>query len=414
MRHHAPTLEGTRMTTTYQPPADIIAKYADLLINCALNGGTGIKPGETVLVRVPECAKPMLPALQQAVWRAGGNVITQYTPDGIARPFYEIANDTQLDFFPGTYLKGLVDQIDHLCVIIAETDKQELKGIDPQKVQRSQKAYKPWMDWRRDKEAAGKFSWTLAMWGTPQMAKEVNLTQEAYWDEIIKACYLDHENPVQKWRELMAETNRLKERLDALQIDQVRIEAPGTDLIIGIGEGRQWLGGTGRNIPSFEVFISPDWRRTQGHITFTEPLYRYGTLIKGVYAEFQDGRAVKVSAQEGEDVLRSMIAVEHADKLGEFSLTDGRMSRITKFMGETLFDENVGGRQGNTHVAFGNAYRDSYPGDAGTVPNEEWARLGYNESAVHTDIVATSPRTVTATLKDGTERVIYRHGQFLV
>ena len=402
------------MTTPYQPPADIITKYADLLVNCALGGGKGIKAGDVVYLRVPECAKPMLLALQRAVWKAGGHTITNFAPDGATRPFYEIANDAQLDFFPDKYYHGLVEQVDHLCAVKASVDKQELKGIDPARVQRNEKSIKPWMDWRRDKEAAGKLCWTLAMWGPPQMAKEVNLTQEAYWDEIIKACYLDHEDPVTKWRELMAETNRLKERLDALQIDQVRIEAPGTDLIIGIGEGRQWLGGTGRNIPSFEVFISPDWRRTQGHITFTEPLYRYGTLIKGVYAEFQDGRAVKVSAQEGEDVLRSMIAVEHADKLGEFSLTDGRMSRITKFMGETLFDENVGGQQGNTHVAFGNAYRDSYPGDASKVPKEEWTRLGYNESAVHTDIVATSPRTVTATLNDGSRRVIYRDGKFLI
>ena len=107
-----------------------------------------------------------------------------------------------------------------------------------------------------------------------------------------------------------------------------------------------------------------------------------------------------------------MIATKNADKIGEYSLTDRRYSRITKFMAETLFDENMGGKYGNTHLALGKSYQDCYRGNPADVANKEWERLGFNDSSVHTDIVSTSPRTVTAHLKDGIKKVIYKNGQF--
>jgi aminopeptidase len=100
--------------------------------------------------------------------------------------------------------------------------------------------------------------------------------------------------------------------------------------------------------------------------------------------------------------------------IGEFSLTDVRFSRIDKFMAETLFDENFGGKFGNTHIAVGNAYRDAFPGDPSKVSKEQWKEMGYNESVVHTDIVSTENRTVTATFEDGTRKVIYKDGKFVI
>ena len=109
-----------------------------------------------------------------------------------------------------------------------------------------------------------------------------------------------------------------------------------------------------------------------------------------------------------------MIATENADKVGEFSLTDRRFSRITKFMAQTLFDENVGGPFGNTHIAVGASYHDCYDGNPDGVSKAEWARLGFNDSSVHTDIVSTTDRTVTATMRDGSELVIYAGGEFQI
>ncbi len=392
----------------------MLEKYSRVLIDFALGGGTGIKSREVVFLQVPECAKPMLVHMRRAVLKSGGFPIIQYLPDDMSRDFFELASDEQLAFFPDKFLKAKVDQMDHVVHILAETDKHELEGIAPQKLMISQRAMKPYKEWRDEKETAGKMTWTLGLYGTEAMAKEVKMTLKEYWDQIIAACYLDDPDPIATWKKTAAEVERLKHTLNDLQIESVRVEAKDTDIVVGLGKNRQWMGGSGRNIPSFEVFISPDWRKTHGKIRFTEPLYSYGNLIKDVTLEFEHGRVVKASAKKGEEVLQEMIKVENADKIGEFSLTDSRLSRITKFMGETLFDENVGGRYGNTHMALGSAYKDAYPGDASEVTETGWKEMGYNESVVHTDIVATSDRTVTATLPSGEKKVIYTDGKFTV
>lgn len=399
---------------TFTPAPELLDRYADVLINFALHGGQGVRPGEVVQLRVPEAAKPLLVALRRAVLKAGAHPLVHFIPDDFAREFYELANADQLAFFPETYLRGTVDQIDHTVSILADTNKRELAGIPARTVMTAQKALKPYLDWRRAKETAGRYSWTLALYGTPAMAAEVGLTLEQYWHEIIQACYLDDVRPADKWRELYMRLHAIRDRLDALSIDRLHLMADDTDLWVQLGPQRRWLGGSGRNVPSFELFTSPDWRGTSGRIRFTEPLYRYGSLIEGVYLEFQDGRVTRATATRGEDLLREMLAVENADKVGEFSLTDRRFSRITRFMGVTLYDENVGGPEGNTHLAVGSAYRDAYVGDPAAVSEEQWAALGYNNSVVHTDIVATSPRTVTAHLADGSTRIIYRDGEFQV
>jgi aminopeptidase len=400
--------------SNYVPSKEILDKYANLLVNFALGGFNGIKKGEVVFLQVPENAKPLLISLRNAVLKAGGHPLISYLPDDIAEDFYNLALDEQISFFPEKFLRGRVDQVDHFLSIIADTNPKELEKIHPKKIMGRQKAFKPYMDWRHEKENAGKLTWTLAAYATEGMAKEAGLTLEEYWEEIIKSCYLDEENPVKKWREIIGEVERVKNKLNSLKIEELHVKAPGTDLIVGLGKDRKWLGGSGHNIPSFEIFISPDWRKTHGKIQFTEPLYRYGNLIKDVCLEFENGKVVNATASQGEHVLKEMIMAENADKIGEFSLTDGRLSRITKFMAETLFDENVGGEQGNMHLALGNAYRDSYPGNASKITREQWEEMGYNDSVVHTDIVATSPREVTAKLPDGEKIIIYKDGKFTV
>lgn len=399
---------------TYHPSDTILEKYAKVLIDFALNSGQGIKPKEVIFLQVPECAKPLLVHLRRAVLTSGGFPIVQYLPDDISREFFELANEDQLSFFPEQLLKGRIDQVDHFVSILAETDKHELEGIPPEKLMRYQKTFTPYKQWRDEKENAGKMTWTLALYGTPAMAKEVGMTEKEYWNQIIAACYLDDPDPIATWKKTASEVERLKDTLNDLHIESLHVEAPGTNIVVGLGAGRKWMGGSGRNIPSFEVFISPDARKTEGIVTFTEPLYGYGNLIKDVTLEFKKGRVVKAKAKKGEQVILEMLKVENADRIGEFSLTDRRLSRITKFMGETLFDENVGGEYGNTHMALGSAYKDSYPGDPSEITEEGWKQLGYNESVIHTDIVATSKRTVTATLPNGEKKVIYKDGEFLI
>lgn len=404
----------------YVPNQKILEKYANVLVNFALNSGKGIKKGDTVLVQAGESARELYVELLKAVWKKGGNVISNYSldtyseNDNTSKFFYQNATKEQLQFFAAKYQKGLVDEIDHSIYIISETNKHALKDVDPAKMMLRGKASKPAMEWRREKENAGKFTWTLALFGTEAMAKEAKLTEKEYWNQIIKACFLDEVDPIKKWKEVYKQMEAVQNKMNKLPIDKLHVEGPDVDLWIHLGKNRKWVGGSGRNVPSFELFTSPDWRGTNGWIKFNQPLYRYGNLIEGIELEFKDGKVVKSKAKKNEKVLKHMIATENADKIGEFSLTDKRFSRITKFMAETLFDENMGGPQGNTHIALGSSYHDCYLGEPSSVTKEEWEELGFNDSSVHTDIISTTERVVTAYLHGGKEKVIYKNGQFTV
>jgi aminopeptidase len=401
----------------YAPPLQIIDRYASVLVEYALGGGEGVKPGEVVRVAAPESARPLYLALCQAVWRAGANVIGGYYPDdeqglGGSKAFFELASDEQIDHFPAHYMRGLVDEMDHQVSVLAEADPHALEAVDPARIMRRGVALRELMDWRGEKENEGRFSWTLGLYGTEAMAAEAEMSLEEYWEQIVHACFLDQEDPIARWREVGETLERNRELLDGLDIDRLHVEGEDVDLWITVGESRRWLGGRGRNIPSFELFTSPDWRGTEGWIRFNQPLYRYGNLIKGISLRFEDGRVVESSAAENEPVLKEMIATEGADRVGEFSLTDKRLSRITRFMAHTLYDENVGGPFGNTHIALGRSYQDAFAGDPSGVAPEEWERLGFNNSSVHTDIVSTADRVVTAQLRGGGERLIYKDGEF--
>jgi len=396
------------------------------MVNFALGQGKGIKKGDVVRVSGNESCKPLYMAICNAIVKAGGHVLSHYVPDeengdmrrntSTSRYFYEKASKEQLAFFPEKYLRGVIDTMDHSLYILADKDMHLMDGIDAKKIMARGQAMKPFMDWRRKKEHEGKFSWTICMYGTPAMAKEAGLSEKAYWDQIIKACYLDKKNPIAEWKKVYKEIEMYKNKLNALspKTDKLHATGPDMDLWVTLGKGRKWLAGRGVNMPSFEIFTSPDWRGTNGWIRFNQPLYRYGSKITGIQLWFKDGLVVKSSAKTNEKLLKAMIATKNADKIGEYSLTDGRHSRITKFMAETLFDENMGGEFGNTHLALGMAYRDTYDGKIADMSEDEFKDLGFNDSSVHTDIISTTRRTVTAHLKDGTEKVIYKDGRFVL
>jgi aminopeptidase len=407
------------MKKEYRPSKQALERYADVMVNFALNRGKGIRKGDVVYLIAYEYSKPLYAEVRKAIHKAGGHVISDYRPDvddefNMDREFYELANEQQLGFFPSNYYRGLVDAADHSLVILCDTDMEALKGVDPARLMKRQLSLKQYRDWRNEKENQGKFSWSLCLYGAPAMAKEAGLTLEEYWQQIIRACFLDEKNPVKKWKEVTSTIHGYIKKLNSLEIERVHIQGADADLEMKIGEERQWLGGRGANIPSFEIFTSPDWRGTKGWIRFNQPLYYHGYIVKGIELEFNKGRVVKAKAKQNEKVLLNMIKAKNADKLGEFSMTDGRLSHITKFMAETLYDENIGGHEGNTHVALGAAYHECYSGNAVRMKKKDWEKMGFNDSSVHTDIISTARREITAYLKGGSIRIIYRNGQFRI
>jgi aminopeptidase len=403
---------------TYLPPREILERYAHLTVQFGLRDGLGIRPGETVRVTGHEDAKPLYFEICKEIWRQGGNVIHNVLPEddggyNFTGAWYELASDAQLAHFNEPYTRGLYDGVDHLIFIVGERNLFATRHVDPaRQALRSPALAQAW-EIRGAKERAGQLHWTIVLWGTEALAAEAQLTLEAYWEQIIAACFLDDPDPVARWLETIAEIHRYRDWLTGLAIDRLHIEAAGTDLWLTLGERRKWVGGDGANIPGFEIFTSPDWRGTHGTIAFTEPLYSGGTLVRDVELEFAGGEVVRADASEGAEQLRALVGMPGGNRVGEFSLTDARLSRITRFMAETLYDENVGGPYGNTHLAIGQSYTETYDGDAAAVDDAEWERLGYNvDATVHVDIVATSDRTVTATLADGSTQVIYADGRF--
>lgn len=403
-----------KKNTLYTPSQEVLQKYADVLVNFALGENEGIAAGDVVQCVIPDIAKPLALELQNTILRAGGHPMMRILPTGFDKDFFELATPEQLTFFPKKYTKARIDLIDHQIGILADVDPYELKDTDPAKIMAARDSKKLIREWLEHKETRGKFTWTIALWGVEAKAKAVGLSLEEYWNQIIDACFLDKADPVSEWTKIKIMQRKIRDNLNKLVIDHLQVKGSDADLIVKLGPERMWKGGADRNIPSFELFTSPDWRGTEGWIKFNQPVYRYGNIISDVTMEFKNGLVSKATAKQGQKLLSQMLKSKNANKIGEFSLTDSRFSRITHLMAETLYDENIGGRFGNTHLAIGSAYKDCYRGDVSKVTKSQWQKLGYNESPEHTDIVSTTDRTVTAVLTNGNEVVIYKDGKFVI
>ncbi|MFS8159189.1 MAG: aminopeptidase [Candidatus Roizmanbacteria bacterium] len=397
-------------------PSQILTNYSHVLIDFALGSGEGIRPGDIVYLTYDEPAKPLALKVYTRILEKGGMPILKMASEDFQKILYLKASDLQLSFFPENYMKSLVDTIDHRIYLMADKNPLFLQSIDPAKIMKSQSANQKLKKWLFEKEDAGGLTWTLCLYGTPGLARQAGLSIQDYWDQIIRACYLDREDPVGEWKRTYKEMADVKKRLNILcpDIDKLHVEALDTDLWIRLGDKRKFIDGGGANIPSFELFTSPDWRGTEGKIFFDLPLYRYGTIIRDIHLEFKNGMIVSSKAGVNQQVLQELLSQKNANKVGEFSITDKRFSRINKFMATTLFDENFGGEFGNTHLAVGSSYHDTYTGDIKAMKDKDWEKLGFNDSPEHTDIIATHDRTVTAHLKNGVELVIYRGGEYRV
>lgn len=399
----------------YTPSPEILKKYADLIIKYALWWGAWCQVGETVMLNVPECAKPMIVPLQHAVLESGGYPIINFIPDGVDIHWYEHASDDQLSYVPHHRSQWTLNDITHNVRILAEYDKHAHNHIPWEKLLLPIKAGQPYKKQLLEASDRGEKFWTLFLYGTPAMAQDANMTIEEYRDQIIKACHLNHDDPIAVQQANDSKLYAIKDRLNSMSMESVHMTGEDCDLTIKLGGNRKRLAGRGMNVPSFECFISPDYRGTTGWIRFNQPIFRYNKLIKGIELEFVDGQITRASASHNEQTLLDMIAVPWANQLGEYSLTDRRISRIDRYMGEILYDENIGWPYGNTHIAIGSSFRESYRGDDyNDLAESDRNQLWFNESAVHTDIMSTTDRTVTATLTDGSEVVIYKDGEFQI
>ena len=253
--------------------------------------------------------------------------------------------------------------------------------------------------------AAPNPGWAREVFGEPDV--------ERLWDAVATAMRLDEADPVAGWRERTAELAARGRALDALELTEVRYRGAGTDLMVGLVPDSRWTGGSMDdpdgiaympNIPTEEVFASPDRRRADGTISLTKPVIISGQVVDGLRVTFSGGRITDVTAASGAaTVLAQLDTDEGARSLGEVSLVD-RDSRIAKagiLFHDTLFDENAA-----CHVAWGQSFPFAVA-DGLTMSDDERYEIGLNRSAVHTDVVIGGDGlTVTGTGPKGTVDII--------
>lgn len=257
--------------------------------------------------------------------------------------------------------------------------------------------------------------WTVVPAPNPGWAREVfgEPDVERLWDAVATAMRLDEPDPVASWRTRAAELAARGRALDSLDLAEVHYRGPGTDLTVGLVPNCRWTGGSMDdpdgltympNIPTEEVFTSPDRRSADGVISLTKPVIIGGRVVEGLRVTFSGGRIVDVTATEGAAAVQAQLETdEGARSLGEVSLVD-RDSRVAKagvLFHNTLFDENVA-----CHVAWGQSFPFSVAGGLAK-SGEELYEMGLNRSAVHTDVVIGGEgMTVTGSGPKGTVEII--------
>ncbi len=389
-------------------------RYADVLLwGLRTARSSRYKKGDVVLVRFHLPAVRLAEIIQSRLLKSGMHPVLRLNPTPtMEKDFYSLANRDQL-LFQSPGMAPLYRKLNGGIFLHAPESITHLSTIDPKKIGQRAVSLKPLRDIMDRRDAQGLFGWTLCMLPTQEQAKHARLSMAEYTDQIVKACWLNRRDPVSHWKTIYKNAQKVKRWLNRMPVAHYHIESANIDLVITPGEQRRWIGLSGHNIPSFELFLSPDWRGTTGVFFANLPSYRSGNLVKDVRLEFRKGRAVKIEAAKGEDFTRQQLGMDPgANRVGEFSLTDKRFSKINRFMANTLFDENFGGPHGNCHVAVGSSYADTYSGEPAELTKARKRKLGFNDSALHWDLVNTEKKRVVAHLTNGRRITIYENGRF--
>lgn len=355
-------------------------------------------------------------------------VVMNWEDDALAREKYLHAADEVFDtvhswtadFFEKVSAEG------GAWLAIHAADPENLRGCDPDRIQRAQIASGKALAGFRRRETNNEFPWCVCSIPTEKWAAKVFPgldTAQAMgklWDTILTTAYVDEGDAVANWRAHIRELERRTHVLNDMDLKTLHYtNVLGTDLTVELPEGHFWAGGAEKcvtsgvsfsaNIPSEEVFTLPVKTGVNGVVYASKPLSLHGNLIEDFGFELKDGKIVRAFAKKGEDVLQKAIAVdEGASFLGEVALVpyDSPISNSGILFYNTLFDENAA-----CHFAFGEAY----PCITGAerMSREELTARGMNESMTHVDfMVGTRDLNITGTTRSGEEVAIFRDGNF--
>jgi aminopeptidase len=378
-------------------PDERLESYARL----AVEVGSNVGEGQVVWVTALPDHAPLARAVARCAYARGARYVdVEYTDQHARRARIEYADEETLGWTPPWVLTKVDYVAEHrgaLISIVGDPEPELLADLDGTRVGKA-----------RMRDLAERYlkainqkliNWTIVAYPNEGWATSVfgEPDVERLWDAVISATRLDEPDPVEAWR---AHIEKLVERAELMterRFDSLRFRGPGTDLTVGLTPRTRWLSAVeetveGRrhvaNMPTEEIFTSPDARRTEGVVRSTKPLAVSGTIVRDLELRFEGGRAVEVNASSGVDVIREqMRSDEGATRLGEVSLVDGdsRVGRSGLVFLNTLFDENA-----TSHVAYGSAFLEAIEGGAGA-SEAELEELGFNESTIHTDFMIGGP-----------------------
>ena len=366
-----------------------VDRYAELVVHV----GANVQPGQLVEVIARVEHVDVARAVARASYAAGARYVDVLFGDQhLRRAFIEHAEDGLLSWTPPWLLERAKEVGVERGAVVALTGDAEpnlLADLPGDRVGRARMVELAQESNRQINERLN--NWTVvgvpnAGWAT-QVFGEADL--DRLWDVVEHCVRLDTDDPVGAWRAHVARLGERAGLLDDLQIDRIHFRGPGTDLTVGLLPESRWQGCESEteqgltyvaNMPTEEVFTTPDLRRTEGTVRSTRPLALYGQMVRGLEMRFEAGRIVEVRAEEGAEVVEGQLATdESARYLGEVALVDGTSligkTGITFF--DTLYDENA-----TCHIAYGSAYAEAVEG--GLIE-------GVNDSTVHTDFMIGGP-----------------------
>jgi aminopeptidase len=405
-----------------EPFDHLLEKYARLVVRVGVN----VQPGQEVVVDcLPEQAEAARAIAAEAYRVGASRVSIEYGDPYLKRAAAEHAPEEMLGKSPQHEIDQVRSWNDLKPAVISLTGNPHptlMDGLDPARLAKTTP-----VDILQELMpiiSSNRIAWTVVGAPTKGWADSIGVADVAQlWEAVATAMRLDEADPVAAWQAHVAKLQARAALLNGRGFDSVRYRGPGTDLTIGLNAGSRWVGGSVENqdgiefvpnMPTEEVFISPDWRRAEGFVRTSAAFFlaSMGTLVEGLEIELSDGEITGARADRGEDAVRQQFdLIPRSRHLGEVAIvdSDSAVARTGLVFKDMLYDENVG-----SHIAWGMGFAETLDRGREQSP-DELIDSGVNQANTHVDIVIGSPEVqIDGIHADGSVVPLTRGDEFVL